>query len=106
MDQIIDFNIYNYTVVDMEKLCELKSNYTFSDIALESHKTKKSIMKNFTLTPIKVLEIDVFFQNISGRLERNLLNTKLNKIIAKQENFQKVFEKIIQKMTDRDDRIR
>ncbi len=50
-------------------------------------------MKNFKLSPIKVLEIDVFFQNICGRLERNHINKKLNEIIIKQnlKNSYKVF---------------
>ena len=42
MEQIVDFNIYNYSINEMEKLCELKYNYTFSDISLQAQKTKKA----------------------------------------------------------------
>ncbi len=40
MEQIVDFNIYNYSIDEMEKLCELKYNYNFSDISLQSTKKK------------------------------------------------------------------
>jgi hypothetical protein len=51
-------------------------------------------MKNFKLSPIKVLEIDVFFQNICGRLERNLINKKLNEIINNQTEFKKLIKNL------------
>ena len=28
MEKIIDLNIYNYSIDEMEKLCQLKKNYT------------------------------------------------------------------------------
>ena len=48
MEKIIDLNIYNYSIDEMEKLCQLKKNYTFSDISLKKQKTKKYIIKRYT----------------------------------------------------------
>lgn len=94
MDEIIDFNIYNYSIHEMEKLCELKEKYIFSDISSHASKTKNYVITNFKISPIKILEIDVFFQNICGRLERNLINKKLNEIINNQTEFKKLIKNL------------
>ena len=94
MEPIIDFNIYNYSIDEMEKLCKLKQKYIFSDISLHAQKTKDSIIKAFTLSSIKTLELDIFFQKITCRLERNLLNQKLNKILNHQEEFKKIIKNL------------
>lgn len=96
MEQIVDFNIYNYSINEMEKLCELKYNYTFSDISLQSQKTKKSIIKTFELSSMKELEIDIFFQKLTNRLERNLLNRNLNQVINNQVEIKKMMNNMIQ----------
>ena len=95
MEQIIDFNIYNYTIDEMEKLCELKYNYVFSDISIQAMKTKKSILKTFTLSSMKALEIEIFFQKLVSRLERNLLNRNINKIIINKDELKKMMNSII-----------
>tara|TARA_B100000035_G_C20943210_1_gene528496 strand:+ start:372 stop:677 length:306 start_codon:yes stop_codon:yes gene_type:complete len=94
MEKIIDFNIYNYSIDEMEKLCQLKKNYTFSDISIQSHKTKKNIIKTYSLSSIKELEIDIFFQQLIARLERNLLNKNLNKVLDNQQEIKKILKKI------------
>ena len=94
MEKIIDFNIYNYSIDEMEKLCQLKKNYTFSDISIQSHKTKKNIIKTYSLSSIKELEIDIFFQQLIARLERNLLNKNLNKVLDNQQEIKKLLKKI------------
>ena len=94
MEKIIDFNIYNYSINEMEKLCQLKKNYTFSDISVQSHKTKKNIIKTYSLSSIKELEIDIFFQQLIARLERNLLNKNLNKVLDNQQEIKKLLKKI------------
>lgn len=96
MEQIVDFNIYNYSINEMEKLCELKYNYTFSDISLQAQKTKKSIIKTFNLSSMKELEIDIFFQKLTNRLERNLLNRNLTKVMDNQVEIKKIMNNIIQ----------
>jgi hypothetical protein len=96
MEQIVDFNIYNYSINEMEKLCELKYNYTFSDISLQAQKTKKSIIKTFDLSSMKELEIDIFFQKLTNRLERNLLNRNLTKVMDNQVEIKKIMNNIIQ----------
>ena len=80
----------------MEKLCELKYNYTFSDISLQAQKTKKSIIKTFDLSSMKELEIDIFFQKLTNRLERNLLNRNLTKVMDNQVEIKKIMNNIIQ----------
>ena len=90
MEQIVDFDIYNYSINEMEKLCELKYNYTFSDISLQAQKTKKSIIKTFYLSSIKQLEIDIFFQRLTSRLERNILNKNLTKVMNSQQEIKKM----------------
>ena len=95
MEQIVDFNIYNYSINEMEKLCELKYNYTFSDISLQAQKTKKSIIKTFNLSSMKELEIDIFFQKLTNRLERNLLNRNLNQVINNQAEIKKIINNMI-----------
>ena len=97
MEQIVDFNVYNYTINEMEKLCELKYNYTFRDISIQAQKTKKSIIKTFNLSSIKELEIDIFFQNLISRLERNILNKNLNKVLQNQTEIKKLMENILNK---------
>ena len=94
MEKIIDLNIYNYSIDEMEKLCQLKTNYTFSDISVQSHKTKKNIIKTYSLSSIKELEIDIFFQQLIARLERNLLNKNLNKVLDNQKEIKKLLKKI------------
>lgn len=96
MEQIVDFNIYNYSINEMEKLCELKYNYTFSDFSLQAQKTKKSIIKTFDLSSMKELEIDIFFQKLTNRLERNLLNRNLTKVMDNQVEIKKIMNNIIQ----------
>ena len=95
MEQIVDFNIYNYSIDEMEKLCELKYNYTFSDISLQAQKTKKSIIKTFHLSSIKELEIDIFFQKLTSRLERNILNRNLTKVMNSQQEIKKMMVDLI-----------
>ena len=90
MEQIVDFDIYNYSINEMEKLCKLKYNYTFSDISLQAQKTKKSIIKTFYLSSIKQLEIDIFFQRLTSRLERNILNKNLTKVMNSQQEIKKM----------------
>lgn len=94
MEKIIDFNIYNYSINEMEKLCQLKKNYTFSDISVQSHKTKKNIIKTYSLSSIKELEIDIFFQQLIARLERNLLNKNLTKVLDNQQEIKKLLKKL------------
>ena len=86
MEKIIDFNVYNYSIGEMEKLCQLKKDYTFSDISLQSHKTKKNI---------KELEIDIFFQQLIARLERNLLNKNLTKVLDNQQEIKKLLKNLL-----------
>lgn len=95
MEQIVDFNIYNYSIDEMEKLCELKFNYTFSDISIQALKTKKLIIKTFNLSSMKELEIDLFFQRLTNRLERNLLNRKVNEVINNQNEIKKMINRMI-----------
>ena len=95
MEQIVDFNIYNYSIDEMEKLCELKFNYTFSDISIQALKTKKLIIKTFNLSSMKELEIDLFFQMLTNRLERNLLNRKVNEVINNQNEIKKMINRMI-----------
>ena len=71
-----------------------KKNYTFSDISVQSHKTKKNIIKTYSLSSIKELEIDIFFQQLIARLERNLLNKNLNKVLDNQQEIKKLLKKI------------
>ena len=94
MDQIIDFNIYNYSIDEMEKLCELNYNYSFSDISVQAMKSKKNIINTFSLSSMKVLEIDIFYQNLVSRLERNLLNKNLSKVIQNQSELKKMIKSI------------
>ena len=95
MEKIIDLNIYNYSIYEMEKLCQLKKNYNFSDISLQSQKTKKNIIKTYTLSSIKELEIDIFFQQLIARLERNLLNKNLTKVLDNQQEIKRLLQKIL-----------
>lgn len=95
MEKIIDLNIYNYSISEMEKLCQLKKNYSFSDISLQSQKTKKNIIKTYTLSSIKELEIDIFFQQLIARLERNLLNKNLTKVLDNQQEIKRLLQKIL-----------
>ncbi len=95
MEKIIDLNIYNYSIDEMEKLCQLKKNYTFSDISFQSQKTKKNIIKTYTLSSIKELEIDIFFQQLIARLERNLLNKNLTKVLENQQEIKQLLQKIL-----------
>ena len=95
MEKIIDLNIYNYSINEMEKLCQLKKNYTFSDISTQSQKTKKKLIKTYTLSSMKELEIDIFFQQLIARLERNLLNKNLSKVLDNQQEIKKLLKKIL-----------
>ena len=95
MEKIIDLNIYNYSIDEMEKLCQLKKNYTFSDISTQSQKTKKNLIKTYTLSSMKELEIDIFFQQLIARLERNLLNKNLSKVLDKKQEIKKLLKKIL-----------
>ena len=95
MEEIVDFNIYNYSIHEMEKLCELKKNYNFNDISLQAIKTKKNIIQTFNLNSMKALEIDIFFQNLISRLERNLLNKNLNLLLENQNELKKMLTDIV-----------
>ena len=95
MEQIVDFNIYNYSIDEMEKLCNLKNNYIFSDISMQAIKTKKDIMQTFNLNSMKALEIDIFFQNLISRLERNLLNKNLNLLLENQNELKKMLTDMV-----------
>ncbi len=97
MENIIDLNIYNYSIDEMEHLCKLKKNYTFSDISNNAQKTKKFIIKSYGISSIKELEITLFFQKLIARLERNLLNKNLNKVIESQEEIKKLINKLVPK---------
>tara|TARA_B100000674_G_C37789694_1_gene891130 strand:+ start:186 stop:497 length:312 start_codon:yes stop_codon:yes gene_type:complete len=95
MEQIVDFNIYNYSIHEMEKLCNLKKNYIFSDISIQAIKTKKNIMQTFNLNSMKELEIDIFFQNLISRLERNLLNKNLNMLLENQNEIKQMIKDMV-----------
>jgi hypothetical protein len=95
MEQIVDFNIYNYSIHEMDKLCNLKNNYIFSDISIQAIKTKKNIMQAFSLNSMKALEIDIFFQNLISRLERNLLNKNLNILLENQNEIKKILTDMV-----------
>ena len=95
MEQIVDFNIYNYSIHEMDKLCNLKNNYIFSDISIQAIKTKKNIMQTFSLNSMKALEIDIFFQNLISRLERNLLNKNLNILLENQNEIKKILTDMV-----------
>ena len=41
MEEIVDFNIYNYSIHEMEKLCELKKNYNSNIFLYKQLKQKK-----------------------------------------------------------------
>ena len=73
----------------------MKFNYTFSDISIQALKTKKSIIKTFNLSSMKELEIDLFFQKLTNRLERNLLNRKVNEVINNQNEIKKMINRMI-----------
>jgi len=95
MEQIVDFNIYNYSIHEMEKLCNLKNNYIFSDISIQAIKAKKNIVRTFNLNSMKALEIDIFFQNLISRLERNLLNKNLNILLENQNEIKHMIKDMI-----------
>ena len=95
MEEIVDFNIYNYSIHEMEILLELKKNYNFNNISLQAIKTKKNIIQTFNLNSMKALEIDIFFQNLISRLERNLLNKNLNLLLENQNELKKMLTDIV-----------
>ena len=85
MEQIIDFNIYNYSIYEIENLCDLSRNYSFKEISNKAILKKEFIMQNFSLLDKeKKKDLDKFFENIISRLERNLLNKNMKKIIKNQ----------------------
>ena len=85
MEQIIDFNIYNYSINEIENLCELSQNYSFKEISNKAILKKEFIMQNFSLMDKeKKKDLDKFFENMISRLERNLLNKNMKRIIQNQ----------------------
>lgn len=85
MEQIIDFNIYNYSINEIESLCELSQNYSFKEISNKAILKKEFIMQNFSLMDKeKKKDLDKFFENVISRLERNLLNKNMKRIIQNQ----------------------
>ena len=61
----------------------------------EAIKTKKNIMQTFNLNSMKALEIDIFFQNLISRLERNLLNKNLNMLLENQNEIKQMIKDMV-----------